>query len=286
MLSIAVEKIKNALITITPKFEGMEFSDWALFFRNTLDFFIGRFTGIIWYAFPGVVCVFIYLYYRKHINKEEKILGDVILLVTLLLITVLIIGRPFNYFGGMDFVCNRYFFILPALLFLPTIKNVKRAEKVALMFLPGLIISSQLVKNEIIIKDLESGHLGKPAFIYVLPHAAHTLTFPLKYMPLEILQVESLPIYRLEISKDTFLYGPSDLRNKVDKKILLDKNQELVLVRKNYSDGLGLEMDQKKIILYPVFILKNKQNQESKSFYYFKAKKITWINDYEELKNE
>lgn len=275
---LTVEEIKNALVIIASKFEGMEFSNLGLFFRNALNFFIGRFTGITWYAFPGMVCVFIYLWHRKRICREEKIVGDSIIAVTLLLIVILIIGRPFNYFGGMDFVCNRYFFILPALFFLPTIKKIKRIEKVALILLPGLLISFQLMRNEMAVKDWESGLWKRTA--YILPHAAHTHTFPLKYAPLEIAQVESFPIFPLEISGNINLYALSDLKEIVDNKVFFDTGQEAAIVQKNGADYFKFETEKEEVILKPRMTLRNKSGREHKSFYYFKASRPTRITNY------
>ncbi len=258
-----LKDVRDALVITPSVFKGMEFNSWGLFFRNILNFFMGRFTGIIWYAFPGVVCVAIYLLNRQRINKKEKVFGDVILLVIFLLLVMLIIIKPLNYFGGRGVVGNRYFFILPALLFLPTIKAFKKPAKIALIFLPGLFLNFQIIKNEIFIKN----------------YAAHTSVFPLRYAFLEISQIEALPVRQIGISEDIFLYTPLGLEEQVGKKILINSKQEVVIVQKNRTNYLKLETDRGEIILQPKEILKNKVSREVKSFYYFKAGRLTWVNN-------
>jgi hypothetical protein len=257
------------------QFEGFEFFSARLFFGNITTFFIGRFTGIVWQAFPAAVCTGAYLFYRRSISKKEKIAGDGILLSLLLLAVLLIIAKPLNYFGGRGFAGNRYFFILPALLFLPAFNVIKKPQKLMLMFLPGLCISSQILINENLIKDL---YFVSRNLAYTSAHAAHTLTFPLKYAPLEIPQVEFLGMRDAKISNDMLVYAPLGLKSQVSGRILVGKGQEVIFVPKHNEGSLTLNTDRGELILQPKVTLKSKSGNENKKFYYFKAKQPTWIN--------
>jgi len=272
---LTMEGVRKGLVIVGSPLEDIGFNNWGLFFRNILYFFIGRFTGIIWYAFPAVICAGIYLLNRRYISKEEKIAGDSILIATFLLAVILIVARPLNYFGGRGFICNRYFFILPALLYLPTIKMIKNPKKILLMFLPGLIVSSQIIINEFYFDKLPMGHWANKQ---VYARGVHTCTFPLRYAPLEITSLESLAINNVEVSHDVLLYIPLGLSKRIDKKILIDAGQEVVIVKKDSIDPLRLKTDKDEIILKPKVKLKNKLNGQYKSLYYFKADRSTWIN--------
>lgn len=266
---LSLQEIKSFLISTHSMFEGSEFNSLGLFFRNIANFFIGRFTGVIWYAFPAVICVIIYLFYRHKCKREEKILGDGILAIMLVLAVILIIARPLNYFGGKDFICNRYLSILPSLLFLPGIKVIRKPAKVILLFLLGLTISSQIIINEMFIKNSNKRYF------------AHTTTFPLKYAPLGLIYVESFMIYntRIKISEDLFLYTPLGVKMRDGKKILLSKNQEAVFIRSDSAEDIILTTDFGRVFLKSKIVLKNKINKESKSFYYFKPHRSIWISD-------
>lgn len=269
-------EIKKALAIIPTHLIGIGFNSWDLFFRNILYFFLGRFTGIIWYAFPALICAGIHLLHRRYLIREEKILGDSILFVTLLLAVILVIARPLNYFGGQDFICNRYFFILPALFFLPAIKKVKKPKIIVLAFLPGLLISYQIIKNFFFFEHWHSRY-GKAT--YTFAQSAHTGTFPLKYAPLEILQVESFFIHQVKVSENISLYAPSGLLKQIGQKILIDVGQEVVMVNKNSINYLKLETNHGKITLRPWAVLEDRINRERRSFYYFKADLPTWVNN-------
>lgn len=273
---LTVEQVRNGLVAGGLPFEEIGFNSLGLFSRNIFNFFMGRFTGIIWYALSAVICVGTYLLYRRNIKREEKILGDSILAVTLLLAVILIASRPLNYFGGRGFICNRYFFILPALLYLPTIKMVKNPKKIILMFLPGFLISSQIIINEFY---FNSWSMRNWANRQVSPHGAHACTFPLRYAPLEITAIESFPVSYAKTSDNIFLYFPSGLRRKLGKKILMDKEQEVVIVQKNNTNILKFDTDKGRMLLKPEVTLKDKINKQYKSFYYFRADQPIWIND-------
>lgn len=265
---ITLELVRNNLVVVKSQLEGFEFNSWQLFSRNLFNFFFGRFTGIIWYGFPGVISVGFYLLRRKKLLRLEKTSGDSILMVMVALILILIIARPLNYFGGRGFVCNRYFFIFPALFFLPAMRIIKKPKNLALAFLPGLLISSQLINISLPSNKYSSS----------FPLSAYTRAFPLRYAPLEISQIESFIVPNFEISESTSLYAPLGLKKRISQKIQLDRGQEIVIVRKQGAENLKLETDYGEIVLEPVVTLKSKVIKESKSFYYFKAKYSIWVN--------
>ncbi|GEM_PF-2145886 len=271
-----LDLVKNNLIVVVSQFDGFNFNSLGLFIRNLVNFFIGRFTGVVWYAFPVFVSVFVYLFYRENVSRAEKTIGDSILIITTVLAIALIFFRPLNYFGGRGFVCNRYFFILPALFFLPSFRLIKKPAKIALFFLPGLLISAQLIKNQIFTKNfvLEQGK-----YLYPYAFVKHVRDFPLKYAPLEICQIESFAVPSINISENISLYSPLGQRIRLNQRIQLDKEQEIVIIQTGKTGSLRLEVVPEEIVLQPDVILKNRRGLGSKSFYYFKAKLPVWIKD-------
>ncbi len=271
--STVQQEIKPIIVSMS-QFEGITFSSLGLFFRNLRIFFIGRFTGVVWYAFPGIVCAGVYLLYRRCIQKQERILGDSILIAMLFLAVVLIIARPLNYFGGIDFICNRYFFILPAGLFLPLTKIVKNSKKFGLMFLPGLLVNFYIINYEVSEKSRFFYYRNYP---YAYSAGLYTRIIPFfKYFPLELTQIESLPVHKIKVSENRSFYFPLGFKEKNEKGILIDKGQEIVIVQ-NSKENFILKTDRKNLSLKPAVKLKSGLSGEYKSFYYFKAKQLTLI---------
>ncbi len=97
--------------------------DTTTFLWNCLYFFIGRFSGILWYFFPGIALAL--LAFLSPSNSKGKWLISTISLFALFLI----IQIPSNYHGGGGALGNRYFVSLYPLLLLsaprlPSKKNV------------------------------------------------------------------------------------------------------------------------------------------------------------------
>lgn len=265
-----IDDIKNSLVIVPSLFIGIHFNSWDLFFRNILNFFIGRFTGIIWYASPAFICIVIYLLSIRKMRKKEKIIGISILLAAFLLILILIILRPLNYFGGEDFIGNRYYFILPAMLFLPLRKI--RPYKLILLFFSGFTVSFSILKTELLSKNRDFFYAP-----YIFKHSAYTCMFPLKYAPLEISQIESFMVWRAKISENTFIYIPCGIKKQERGKILLAEGQEAVIVRHAKSDLFKLSLGKQSIVLHPRITLQDKIHQEYKTFYYFKPDRPIWL---------
>ena len=275
--SLSIDEIKATLINDPFNFfQGVEFQSWGLFFRNLFNFFIGRFSGIIWYAFPGMVCVIFYLLRRKRLKNEEKITGDSILLTMLLLVVVLIMVKPLNYYGGGGFICNRHFFILPALLFLPALNTFRNFKKVFFVFLLGLIVNFHIFKFEISDED-------KIFYNRKYPHTSSpgvfTCVFPLRYLPLEFFQIETFPVDRVKVSDNIYLYFPLGVRKRIGKRSLVDKGGEIVIVQKNGQKYIKIQTDHREIILPPKLVLKSRKGTELRSFYYLKVADPLWVND-------
>ena len=258
-MSFGVEDLKNHLLFLNfrgQQLSGIEYNSLKLLFINLVNFFVGRFTGLIWYLFPGMICIGIYITLRKRMAKEEKIRGDGIILAALSLILILIIFRPLNYFGGGDFICNRYFFIAPALLFLPTVGIFKKRYFFVLLFIPGFLISSQM-------------HLNAPGQKNIKNHAR---TFPLKYAPFEIAQVEAIIGKHFQLSNNISLYAPLGIEALGENNFLLNKKQEIVLVTKGNLDSFKIQTDQQELNLNPAIKLKCLRGNEFITFFYHKAK--------------
>ncbi len=269
---ITLELLRNNLIMVKTQLDGFNFHNLGLFFINLSNFFIGRFTGIIWYALPGFITACVYLWYRKKLLRLEKIIGDSILMVTSALILILITARPLNYFGGKAFIGNRYFFIFPALFFLPSMRLIKKPQKFAMILLPGVLISSQIIKNQFFTEKISK-------YSYSFPFSAHTNVFPLKYAPLEIHQVELFNLPKIAVSENIELYAPWQQKPRISQSIRLYKGEEVVILQKDKTGNLKLETDRGEIVLQPAVTLKSKLSAECRSFYYFKAKQLIQINN-------
>ncbi len=254
-------QLKSEMIIYPPEVFGFIFDGWRPLLRSMLNFFIGRFTGIVWYAFPSAVCAAIYFLKRLKITRQEKLLGDSILLSALLVALTLVVARPNNYFGGLGFVCNRYFFIVPILLFLPTLKQIKNKKTIVLMFLPGMILSLQVISHE------------------YMRHPRYNPSSLLKFAPLEIYQVESMLIFNVKMKENIVLYIPAGPRKQIDRRILINAGDEIVIVQHHSAKDIKLTTNYGDIVLQAKAKLKNRQDKTFRSFYHFKACHPTWINN-------
>ena len=184
-----------------------------------------------------------------------------------LLVLVLILGRPLDYFGGAGFICNRYFFILPAILFLPFPNIVKKPIIMVIFFIPGLLMNFHIY-------NYEFSEKSRTAYFSEYPHTfspgVHTCIAPFKFIPLEIAQVEALPISKIKVSKDIILFFPLGFKKVVNGKIFLNKDQEIVLLQNNNSNFKILtEQGEKKLPLIKSY--KNQREEITKNFYYLRT---------------
>lgn len=86
--------------------------DINVFLWNCLFFFIGRYSGIVWYYFPGVIAAI--LAFASVSNRK----GQWLAAATGVLILIQILMIPSNYHGGGGALGNRYFSSLYPLLLL------------------------------------------------------------------------------------------------------------------------------------------------------------------------
>ncbi len=92
--------------------EARFYFDSNVFYWNLLYMWIGRFSGILWYFFPGIVTAILALFTKN--NRK----GKQLLLCVLLLLVIQIVMIPTNYHGGGGALGNRYFINLyPLVLF-------------------------------------------------------------------------------------------------------------------------------------------------------------------------
>jgi hypothetical protein len=267
MVPHTLEELRNRLILAPSELFDMRFNSPQLLGRNTSNFFIGRFSGMIWYGFPAAVCVLIYLWRRRKLGQEEKQQNDGILAAAGLLMAVLLFFRPLNYFGGLGFFGSRYYYIFPALLLPAAFKGMKRPGLALLFFLPAALVSSQVLETSL---TLRSWGISSWRAKKVLSFSVHTCKSPLKFAPLEINAVENLMVYNLVISEGLVLYAPLGIKNNPGGLLMFAKGQELVFVSHKRQGRLAIETTAGEFVLRPVLVLEDRSGIERKSFFYFR----------------
>ena len=138
---------------------------------NFFYYFIGRFTGIIWYFFPAFL--FLILFFISKKSWEQWLIlcaisGGILIYIVLM---------PDNYAGGGGSLANRYFLnIYPLFLFLPGIKR-KPKELVSAWVMAAIFISPILISP----------------FLHSHYPATHAKKFPFKLLPVEMSLVNNHP---------------------------------------------------------------------------------------------
>jgi hypothetical protein len=138
---------------------------------NFFYYFIGRFTGMIWYYFPAFLFLLLFLIRKK--NWEQwlilcAIFGGILIYIVLM---------PDNYAGGGGALANRYFLnIYPLFLFLPGIKR-KPKELISAWVMAAIFISPILISP----------------FLHSQYPATHAKKFPFKLLPVEMSLVNNHP---------------------------------------------------------------------------------------------
>ncbi|MCJ7580299.1 MAG: hypothetical protein MUP98_07170 [Candidatus Aminicenantes bacterium] len=138
---------------------------------NFFYYFIGRFSGMIWYFFPAALFLFLF-FLRKKSWEQWLILcaisGGILIYIVLM---------PDNYAGGGGAVANRYFLsIYPLFLFLPGIKR-KPKELISIWIMAAIFISPILISP----------------FLHSQNPATHAKKFPFKLLPVEMSLVNNHP---------------------------------------------------------------------------------------------
>lgn len=138
---------------------------------NFFYYFIGRFSGMIWYFFPAFL--FLILFFIRKKSWEQWL----ILCAISGGILIYIILMPDNYAGGGGALANRYFLnIYPLFLFLPGIKK-KPKELISAWVMAAIFISPILISP----------------FLHSQNPATHAKKFPFKLLPVEMSLVNNHP---------------------------------------------------------------------------------------------
>jgi len=263
-----LEELRARLVLAPAELLDMRFNSWPLFIRNISNFFAGRFSGMLWYGFPAVVCVFTYLWRRRMLTPVEKARNDSILSAAVLLMAILLFFRPLNYFGGLGFWGTRYFYIFPALFLPAAFKGMKRPWLVFLFFLPALWVSSQVLGSSLFVRAWGSSLWRERNVLFF---SVHTCKAPLRYAPLEINTIENLRIYHLDLGEGLTLYTPLGMKKNPGGLFIFEKGQEMVFLGREKQTGLALKTTAGEFALRPVLTLRERSGQEQKSFFYFKT---------------
>jgi hypothetical protein len=146
---------------------------------NIFYYFVGKFTGLLWYYPLGIFAVLAFVLSLKNpksaiMNSPEKfaILAGVVCFIALY---VTLIGN--NYPGGADMIGDRYFYVYPALLFL--LDRVDLRKFAFCLMIPIVTLSPMI---------------ADPVGNSVAPEK-HVFNFPYQYLPIEYSQLKNLPIY-------------------------------------------------------------------------------------------
>lgn len=184
----------------------LTFINYVNGFNNTIYYFFGRFTGLIWYYPLAAFALILFLIagIRSQV-KGQKIVEPIPQLMKnplqYLILTGIILNILFflfvsgtNYFGGQHAVGNRYFWVYPAFLFLIGRVNLK-------VIIPFILIG--LVTVVPIISDPVSNSQNPQN---------HTFFLPYPLFPLEYNQVPNLPLWfpQPALQNISFLYIDSE----------------------------------------------------------------------------
>lgn len=166
-----------------------------VYLANLFYYFFGRFTGLMWYFFPAVLALILF------VRRKKSLLQWMILAAIVSEILLYILLMPDNYAGTPGGLANRYFLsIYPLFFFLiPLELNIK---EISLSWLVAAIFIAQILVN-----PLQHSHFP----------ATHAKKFPLKLLPPELTLINELPTntnpkaHRQEVGmKYTWLYFLDD----------------------------------------------------------------------------
>ncbi len=138
---------------------------------NFFYYFIGRFTGIIWYFFPAFLFLIVFILRKKSWEQWLilcAIAGGILIYIVLM---------PDNYSGGGGSLANRYFLnIYPLFLFLPGMKRNSK-ELISSWLMAAIFISPILISP----------------FLHSQNPATHAKKLPFKLLPVEMSLVNNHP---------------------------------------------------------------------------------------------
>jgi hypothetical protein len=102
-------------------------------------FFVGRYTGVLWYFFPALLCFVEFL----RADKERK--RVLLLIFSGLNVLFFLVFLRWNYCGGAGFVGNRYFLGTYAVLFFLLLKPLSLRALVPAWLFAGIFLSQILL---------------------------------------------------------------------------------------------------------------------------------------------
>ncbi len=149
---------------------------------NLLYFWIGRFSGLIWYFFPG--CAFLCLSFFLPKNTVWKYLLPILGLLIILQLALI----PTNYHGGGGALGNRYFVILYPLS-LMIIRPPLQWKYLIFIGIPAAVFSGSFLAQ---------------SFSSSYQPGIHTQTGLYTHFPVEWTLVGSYPIYHPQFRRVTF----------------------------------------------------------------------------------
>jgi hypothetical protein len=147
---------------------------WSRLGWNLVYFVAGRHSGLLPYFFPGLFAAVAFLWPRAMRERWQWLVAGAIAAEVLLVI----VWIPYNYFGGGGVLGNRYFMSTYGLLLflLPPIESIGAA---LVPWFVGALFTAQIVLN---------------AFSASFNPAEHAKSGPLRWLPVEMTMLNTLPI--------------------------------------------------------------------------------------------
>jgi hypothetical protein len=161
---------------------------WSRLAWNVVYFVVGRHSGVLPYFFPGLFSAIAFLWPRAVRERWQWLVAGAVAAEVL----IVIIWIPYNYFGGGGVLGNRYFMSTYGLLLflLPPIESIGAA---LVPWFVGGLFTAQIVLN---------------AFSASFNPAEHAKTGPLRWLPVEMTLLNTLPITTRE-DRVRVLFGTS-----------------------------------------------------------------------------
>jgi hypothetical protein len=145
-------------------------------FYNIYYYFTGRFTGLLWYYFPAVLFLVLFLIRRKQLDQWLLFIalaGEILIYIVLM---------PDNYAGGGGALANRYFIsIYPFFFFLPGIK--RDIKECAACWVAAALFISPILVNPFFHSHFPYTHAKKPPFTWLPLEMTLNNNFPTNANP-------------------------------------------------------------------------------------------------------
>ena len=184
-LDVGMDRATNAVLTDIV-FDMKVF--WSRLGWNLIYFVVGRHSGMLPYFFPALFAVVAFC--RPGARRAQW--QWLVLAVAVVEILIVIVWIPYNYFGGGGVLGNRYFMSTYGLFLflLPPMESVAAA---LVPWVVGMLFTAQITLN---------------AFATSFNPADHTKRGPLRWLPVELTMINTLPI-TTRIDRVRVLFGTS-----------------------------------------------------------------------------